>query len=1409
MEETRRSTSSSSIRSSPSSFRRIDSNEAELQWTEIDQDRGREGEGEGGGDNNELRFGNRRVFIDSLVKNVEEDNRRLLERVRERLDRVKVKFPTVEVRYQNLSVEATCGVVNGKPLPTLWNATKSIFYGFARAFGYKEEEVKISIIKDASGIIKPSRMTLLLGPPGCGKTTLLLALAGKLSQPLKSQVIRAISYNGFKLEEFVPERTSAYVSQHDLHIPEMTVRETLDFAARFQGVGSREDIMSEVILQEKQAGIVPDFEIDAYMKGISVAGLQKSLQTYYIIKILGLDMCSDTIAGDAMKRGISGGQKKRLTTGEMIVGPYRALFMDEISNGLDSSTTFQIVSCIQQFVHISEATALISLLQPAPETFSLFDDIILMAEGKIIYHGPRDRILEFFEECGFRCPERKGIADFLQEVISKKDQSQYWYQKDQQYVYVTADELSLKFKESNIGKKHEEELARPFAKSQSHKKALAFSTYSLTKWDLLKTCTEREILLMKRESYIYVFKIIQLVIIAFITMTAFLRTLMDMNLVHASYFMGSLDYSLMRLMTNGIAELTMSISRRPIIYKQRDCNFYPAWAYTIPSCILKIPISLVESFIWTAITYYVIGYSPEARRFFQQFLLLFALHLASTSLFRFLASLSRTRVAATLAGQLSLSISMIFGGLILPRTSIPAWLGWGFWLSPMTYAEIGIMNNEFQAPRWQKMTSESITVGQEILRGRQLDFQGYFYWLSVAALFGFTLLFNICYTLALTYLKNSGTPKLILSKQQVLMRKAEEGSGTKEELKNKPSEVPPESAARRGSIAIPFKPLTITFQDVSYFIETPQKMGEPSSTKNRLQLLHGITGAFRPGILTALMGVSGAGKTTLMDVLCGRKTGGIIEGDIRIGGYPKVQETFARISGYCEQNDIHSPQITVKESVQFSAWLRLPSQIDQQTQAEFVKEVIEMVELTKIEDSLVGIQGINGLSTEQRKRLTIAVELVANPSIIFMDEPTSGLDARSAAIVMRAVKNIGNSGRTVVCTIHQPSINIFESFDELFLMKAGGRIIYSGPLGRNSIKLVGRTKGICGVPKMKDNCNPATWMLEVTSTSIEHQLGVDFASIFRKSTLYWDNQELVEQLSIPPSGSNDLHFLTLFPQENWGQFKACFWKQCLSYWRSPTYNLIRVMFTITMATLFGILFWKRGKKVNNEQDLFNILGSMFIATLFLGVNNCSCVLPIVARERNVLYREKFAGMYSSWAYSAAQVAIEIPYTFFLSVIFVVITYPTIGYYWSVYKAYWFFYSMFCTILYYNYLGMCIMSSSSTIQLASILASACYTMLNLFSGFLIPGPKIPRWWIWAYWICPTSWSLKGMLTSQYGDINKEITAFGENKPLCAFLEDYYGFHHNQLYMVAIVLAFFPVVFASLFAYNMGRLNFQRR
>ncbi|KAK1401932.1 pleiotropic drug resistance protein 3-like [Heracleum sosnowskyi] len=1247
----------------------------------------------------------RHMFIEKLIKHIENDNLRLLHKLRKRINKVGLKLPSVEVRYSNLHVEAECEVVNGKPLPTLWNSLQSMFFDTAKLAGLKSTKATINIINEVSGIIKPGRMTLLLGPPGCGKTSLLKALSGNLDQSLKCS--GEISYNGYKLEEFVPQKTSAYINQYDLHIPEMTVRETLDFSARCQGIGRRAELMIEVSRREKEAGVNPDPDIDTYMKAISVEGQSATLQTDYILKILGLDLCADILVGDAMRRGISGGQKKRLTTGEMIVGPTK----------------------------------------PAPEAFDMFDDIILMAEGKIVYHGPRSHILDFFEECGFRCPERKGVADFLQEVISMKDQAQYYYRTEQSYHYVSVDSLARMFKESNFGKKLNEDISEEVMKSENHKRSISHSVYSLSKWTLFKACMSREIILMRRNSFIYKFKTVQLFIIASITMTVFLRSRMEVDSAHANQYLSSLFYSLIILLVDGFPELTLTVARLSVFYKQRELFFYPAWAYAIPAAILKIPLSMLESLVWVSLTYYVIGYSPEPGRFFQQLLLLFAVHWASISMFRFLASVCRTSSATTTAGSVSILSVLVFGGFIIPRPSMPPWLKWGFWVSPITYGQIGLTLNEFHAPRWQKMLSMNTTIGHQTLMDRGLDFSGYFLWVSLGALFGFILFFNVGFILALNFLK-APSSRAIISREQLSEIKGSE--------KNTKTVSVEEQTKNRGRMVLPFIPVSVVFQNVQYYVDTPLEMIEHGFSQKKLQLLYDITGAFRPGVLTALMGVSGA-----------------------------------------------------EESVIFSAWLRLHPQIDSKTKSDFVRDVLETVELNGIKDSLVGMPGVSGLSTEQRKRLTIAVELVSNPSIIFMDEPTTGLDARAAAIVMRAVKNVVDTGRTIVCTIHQPSIDIFEAFDELILLKSGGRVIYSGPLGLHSSRITDYFEGISGVPKIRKNYNPATWMLEVTSISAEAELGLDFAQVYESSILHERNTELVMSLSTPPPGSEELHFSTRFSQNGIGQFKSCLWKHHLSYWRSPSYNFNRFIHMIFSSVTFGILFWDQGQKLENQQNLFSIFGSMFSATIFSGINNASSVLPYISTERNVLYRERFAGMYAPWAYALAQVIIEVPYLFAQSVVYVLITYPMIGYSWTACKVFWYFYSMFCTLLYFTYMGMMIVSFTPTYPVAAILQSSFYTMFNLFSGFIIPQPKIPKWWLWLYYLIPTSWTLNGMLTSQYGDVEKEIMVFGEKKTVAAFVKDYFGFHHDRLPMVGVVLMLYPIIFASIFAYCIGKLNFQRR
>ncbi|KAJ1435142.1 P-loop containing nucleoside triphosphate hydrolase [Sesbania bispinosa] len=525
-------------------------------------------------------FQEKKELLESVVKHIDQ-NESYLKRIKKRVDKVSLKLPTIEVRFENVKVDAEA--YEGKrALPSILN----FYLNVAETIGHylhvlPSKKKSISILDDISGIIKPGRMTLLLGPPGSGKSTLLQALSGKLDSKLKFS--GKITYNGHELHEFESSRTSAYISQYDVHLPLLTVRETLAFSARCQGailfelethgrqfwsswnnpLPADPDMLTELIRREKQLNITPDPYIDALMKASVVSGQKEDIITAYVLKILELEVCADTIVGDDMIRGVSGGQKKRITTGinitihnkfgdkngvlltkfsiiqdwktkslsylpwiktgEMLVGPVNVLFMDNISTGLDSSTTFQIVNCIRQSIHIFSKTALISLLQPPPETFELFDDVILLAEGQIVYQGPREYILEFFEFMGFKCPERKGVADYLQEVSQKllsfriclvylKTTLQMWIQTNAGESNIGQDppnEFAESFKSFHVGRAIQRELATPFDRFKSHPAALTKSKYGTSKKELLKACLEREFTLMKRMAFVRIFRLIQ------------------------------------------------------------------------------------------------------------------------------------------------------------------------------------------------------------------------------------------------------------------------------------------------------------------------------------------------------------------------------------------------------------------------------------------------------------------------------------------------------------------------------------------------------------------------------------------------------------------------------------------------------------------------------------------------------------------------------------------------------------------------------------------------------------------------------------------------------------------------------------------------------------------------------------
>eukprot|EP00898_Chlorokybus_atmophyticus_P004211 jgi/Chlat1/4791/Chrsp31S04779 len=1417
----------------------------------------------------------RQQLVAGVLEETDQSNEAFTRRVRERMDRAGVELPKVEVRFKDLEIAADV-YVGDRAHPTLLNTVRNVVDKLILCWRANKNKREFVILHQISSILKPGCFTLLLGPPGAGKTTLLKALAGKLgNQDLK--ITGDITYNGETFDKFIVPRTAAYIEQTDDHLGELTVRETLDFSARVQGAGMRASVLEELVKREAELGIVPDPEIDAFMHAASVEGKRHSVMTDYIMKIFGIDFVADTPVGNEMIRGISGGQKRRVTTAEMVVGPKKTLFMDEITTGLDASTAWSIVKAAQNFTHTQDATVLMALLQPPPEIYDLFDEILLLSEGHIVFHGPRLQVLPFFEELGFKCPVRKGVADFLQEVTSKKDQEQYWC-RDKPYHYVSVPEMSAYFYEKSLGKQTLTELQQPIPSGKYRADSLVRTRFALNGIQMLKACLNRELILMKRNRFIYIFRTIQLTVLALVTSTLFFRTRLSPNTIEdGNQYLGVLFFSLLIFLFNGFSEIALGIQNLLLFYKQRDNYFYPAWVYSLPVTILRIPYSIVEALLWSCIVYWVVGLTPDAGRFFLFVALGFLLHQMAIGLFRFIGAVARTLVVANTLGSLGLLVVFVLGGFVLAKPDIPPWWIWGYWVSPLSYGQNALALNEFTSARWQSKIYDSATgetLGDAVLRQRGLFTNRVWEWIGFAALVGFYILFNILVIIALHFGKTPESSEVVVPEEMLKQRNI-----SREEAKRsrRPStsvrggEIPagdhhaiqlhdvgskhvdekhptmkavPEdgvdveagvlangiirrnsstqsggmnrrfAALRSGTssqgkryestgrgMVLPFTPANYTFHNICYTVQVDGK---------DLRLLNNVSGVFRPKVLTALIGVSGAGKTTLMDVLAGRKTTGRVEGDMRINGYPKEQASFARISGYCEQTDTHSPATTVEEAVRFSARLRLEKSVDEDTMGTFIEEVMDLVELTSIRDAIVGIPGRSGLSVEQRKRLTIAVELVANPSIIFMDEPTSGLDARAAAIVMRTVRNTVDTGRTVVCTIHQPSIDIFESFDELLLLKRGGEVIYFGPLGHESSELVSFFQQIPTVPRIAEGQNPATWMLEVSTPAVEKSTGVDFAEYYRNSNLFKRNEAIIEELSQPQPGLEPVHFDNRYARPFPEQLMACIWKQRKTYWRSPQYNAVRIAMTILIGFIFGTTFWNKGNNRSNQRDVFNIAGGVYAVVLFLGVQNASTVQPVVAVERGVFYRERAAGYYSAIPYALGQVLVEIPYLLTQTAVYALITYAMIEFPWTAAKFWWYFLFMYLTLSYFTYYGMCSVVLTPNVQLAAVLSTFFYSFWNLFAGFIITREQMPGWWKWYSYINPVSWTLYGLVGSQLADDDHVIDVAGTgSETIKHFINNYFGFKYSFLGQTAGILIAFVITFAGVVVVGIKFLNYQRR
>ncbi|NXA12618.1 ABCG2 protein, partial [Sapayoa aenigma] len=556
----------------------------------------------------------------------------------------------------------------------------------------------------------------------------------------------------------------------------------------------------------------------------------------------------------------------------------------------------------------------------------------------------------------------------------------------------------------------------------------------------------------------------------------------------------------------------------------------------------------------------------------------------------------------------------------------------------------------------------------------------------------------------------------------------------------------------------------LTFHNICYRVKT--KTGflccRKTATK---EVLRDVNGIMRPG-LNAILGPTGSGKSSLLDILAARKDPDGLSGDILINGAPQPAN-FKCTSGYVVQDDVVMGTLTVRENLTFSAALRLPKTVKEKEKNERVNQIIKELGLSKVADSKVGTQFTRGVSGGERKRTNIGMELITDPAILFLDEPTTGLDASTANAVLLLLKRMAKQGKTIIFSIHQPRYSIFRLFDNLTLL-AAGRLLYHGPAQH----AFGYFQSI-GYQCEPYN-NPADFFLDVingdstavafsktdetnaaqsTEECTEHNktLAEQLAEKYSNSTYYQETKAQLETISL----GNKKKTKSVFRQITYAnsflhQLKWVSRRTFKNLIGNPQASIAQVCVTVLLALVVGVIFF------GLEEDyagLQNRVGSMF----FLTTNQCFSsisAIELFVVEKKIFIHEYISGYYRISAYFMAKLMADlIPIRTVPSIIFTCIVYFMLGKYGflqsynplnkSTQHMHFIevglkptaeaFFTMMFTLMMVSYtatsMALALAAGQSVVAVANLLMTITFVFMILFSGLLANLTSVPSWISW--------------------------------------------------------------------------------
>ncbi|KAK4548375.1 hypothetical protein LTR36_010246 [Oleoguttula mirabilis] len=1207
-----------------------------------------------------------------------------------------------------------------------------------------------TIIDSSHGCVKPGEMLLVLGRPGAGCTTLLKMLANRRLG--YAEVSGDVKFGSMDAKEAQNFRGDIVMNtEEELFFPTLTVGQTMDFATRMK---------------------IP-FHLPSTHQN---AEEYQRTSRDFLLKSMGIEHTFDTKVGNEYVRGVSGGERKRVSIIETLVTRGSVFCWDNSTRGLDASTALEYTRCVRALTDVMGLSSIVTLYQAGNGIYDLFDKVLVLDEGKEIYYGPLEAGRPYMESLGFVCGQGANVADFLTGVTVPTERRVKPGYEDR--FPRTADAIREEYERSPTKADMESEYNYPetdMAKQYTsdfreavqwgkHKSLPKKSPLTVSFSTQVRAAVIRQYQLLWGDKATFIIKQGSTVIQALIAGSLFYNAPPNSSGLFVKG--GAVFFALLYNSLLAMSEVTDSFSARPVLAKHRGFALYHPAAYCIAQIAADIPILIFQVTIFTIPLYWMVGLKATAAAFFTFWVVVLAVTFCITALFRAVGAGFATFDGASKVSGLLVTALIMYTGYMIPRPRMHPWLGWIYWVDPLAYGFEALLSNEFHdqqipcvntnlvpnGPGYTDLAYQACTgvtgalsgasslTGDEYLRG--LEYSHSHVWRNFGIVWAWWVLFaglTIIYTSRWNQAAgNSGfllipreKAKMVKHLTQDVESQSPPSSSSSEKTKvgGEDDEANVDSQLVRNTSVF-------TWKNLYYTVKT--------QSGDRV-LLDNVQGWVKPGMLGALMGSSGAGKTTLLDVLAQRKTDGTIKGSIMVDGRP-LPVSFQRSAGYCEQLDIHEPLATVREALEFSALLRQNRETPREEKLAYVQVIIDLLEMKDIEDCMIGTSSA-GLSVEQRKRLTIGVELVSKPSIlIFLDEPTSGLDGQAAYNTVRFLRKLADVGQAVLVTIHQPSAQLFAQFDTLLLLARGGKTVYFGDIGSNAQTIkeyFGRYDAPC-----PEASNPAEHMIDVVSGTLSQ--GRDWNRVWLDSpehaTVENELDRLIEDAASKPPGTLDdgREFATSL----WEQTKLVTARMNTALYRNTDYANNKFALHIFSALFNGFSFWMIGDTVADLQlRLFTVFNFIFVAP---GV--IAQLQPVFIERRDIYEaREKKSKMYHWSSFVTGLIVSELPYLVVCAVLYFVCWYYTVGFPTDSARAGGVFFVMLFYEFVYTGIGQAIAAYAPNAVFASLVNPLCIGILVSFCGVLVPYAQLSVFWrYWLYWLNPFNYLMGSLLTfTSYG------------------------------------------------------------